>query len=187
MEMYKKKERKIKIRKQQSFYEESIDSFNKRQVQKELVIFSIHKLETSFCKLSFILYWWYLAVSNTIMCMMIKGSNYFILLGFTAWKWLWLLLYHVWIVSKKLFSRSKKALLRAQTPSLHGRPKKIVANGEELDLTTHMVIWPYFISTVKTYSTYWLIARWDKSFFAWHTIFEIPRLEPQYILVLFNI
>ena len=57
MEMYKKKkERKIKIRKQQSFYEESIDSFNKRQVQKELVTFSIHKLETSFCKLSFILY-----------------------------------------------------------------------------------------------------------------------------------
>ena len=93
-----------------SFNEESINSFNKRQVQKELVIFSIHKLETSFCKLSFILYW-YLAVSNTIMCMMIKGSNYFILSGFTAWKWLWLMLYHVWIVSKKLFSRSKKALL----------------------------------------------------------------------------
>ena len=34
----------------------------------------------------------------------------------------------------------QEALLRVQTPSLHGRPKKIVANGEELDVTTQMVM-----------------------------------------------
>ena len=34
----------------------------------------------------------------------------------------------------------KEGFIRVQTLSLHGRPKKIVANGEELDVTTQMVM-----------------------------------------------
>ncbi|KAK7815345.1 receptor-like protein eix2, partial [Quercus suber] len=39
-----------------------------------------------------------------------------------------------WTVNKQLFSRSEKALRLLQTPSFCERPRKIVANGEELEL-----------------------------------------------------
>ena len=34
----------------------------------------------------------------------------------------------------------EEGFIRVQTLSLHGRPKKIFANGEELDVTTQMVM-----------------------------------------------